>query len=290
MVGDIATRRKVNEAALAQMESTRVMPADVAMTDTEVVADDGATVMMRWYVKDGSNPGSAVVYLHGGGMILGSVGLYDGVVARYVSDSGVPMLSIEYRYAPEHPNMTMVEDSYVGLLWLADHASELGVDQRRLAIMGDSGGGGVAAGLALLGRDRGGPNVAQLILIYPMLDDRNTVPDPALMPFASFDWDDNITSWDAVLGEARGGSDVSPYVAPARMADAAGLPSVYVEVGEWDIFRNESIEFARRTAVAGVSTELHVHPAVGHGYDFAAPEADLSRRSRADRVRRLQSL
>lgn len=289
-VGDIASRRLTMEAGQVFMESKRVMPSDVKLTDLEAVAIDGDTVALRWYAKDGSAPGSAVVYLHGGGMILSNVGLYDGTVARYVSASGVPMLSVEYRYAPEFPGLTPVEDGYVALRWLSDHGAELGVEPRRIAVMGDSAGGGIAAGLALLARDRGGPEIAQQILVYPMLDDRTTVPDPELVPFAGWTYDDNLTGWAALLGDGVGGPDVSPYAAPARMTEAVGLPPVYLEVGELDIFRNEGVEFARRTAEAGVSTELHVHPGVPHGWDFVAPEADVSQRSMADRIRRLQSV
>ena len=289
-VGDVATRRSTVEAGQAFMESKRVMPSDVEMTDFEVLAGDGTTVALRWYAKDGSSPGSAAVYLHGGGMITSNIGLYDGPVARYVSASGVPMLSVEYRYAPEYPGLTPVEDSYEALRWLSDHSAELDVDAGRIAVMGDSAGGGIAAGLALMARDRGGPAIAQQILIYPMLDDRTTVPDPALLPFAGWTYEDNLTGWGALLGDSLGGPDVSPYSAPARMTNAADLPPVYVEVGELDIFRNESVEFARRTALAGVSTELHVHAGVPHGWDIVAPEADVTKRAMADRLRRLQGV
>jgi acetyl esterase/lipase len=290
LVGDVTTRRVTMEAGQVFMESKRVMPSDVTMTDFEAPGADGATVALRWYAKDGPGPGSAVVYLHGGGMMLSNVGLYDGVVARYVSASGVPMLSVEYRYAPEYPGLTPVEDSYVALRWLSDHGAELGVEPGRIAVMGDSAGGGIAAGLALLARDRGGPAVAQQILIYPMIDDRTTVPDPELVPFAGWTYEDNLTGWSALLGESVGGPDVSPYAAPARMADAADLPPAYIEVGELDIFRNEDIEFARRLARAGVSTELHVHAGVPHGWDFVAPDADVTKRAMADRIRRLKGI
>jgi len=289
-VGDIATRRVTMEAGQVFMESRRAMPTDVKMTDFEARASDGATVAVRWYAKDGSAPGSAGVYLHGGGMILSNIGLYDGTVARYVSASGVPMLAVEYRYAPEHPGLTPVEDSYAALRWLADHSAELGVDPGRIAVMGDSAGGGIAAGLALLARDRSGPAIAQQILIYPMLDDRTTTPDPQLVPFAGWTYEDNLTGWAALLGDDIGGPDVSAYAAPARITDAVGLPPVYLEVGELDIFRNEGIEFARRTAAAGVSTELHVRPGVPHGWDVVAPEANVTTRAMSDRVRRLMSL
>jgi acetyl esterase/lipase len=289
-VGDIATRRMTMEAGQAFMESKRVMPTDVKVAEFTARARDGATIALRWYAKDDSAPGSAAVYLHGGGMILSNISLYDGTVARYVSASGVPMLSVEYRYAPEHPGLTPVEDSYVALQWLADHSAECGVDPGRIAVMGDSAGGGIAAGLALLARDRSGPSIAQQILVYPMLDDRTTVPDPELVPFAGWTYEDNLTGWRALLGEALDDPDVSPYAAPARTADAADLPPIYIEVGELDIFRNECIEFARRTTLAGVSSEIHVHPGVPYGWDVVAPEADVTKRAMADRLRRLQSL
>jgi acetyl esterase/lipase len=126
--------------------------------------------------------GPAVLYLHGGGMISGSVAIYDGPVSHYVSNSGVSMLAVDYRLAPEHPYPVPVEDCYAGLRWLAEHADELGVDPARIAVMGDSAGGGLAAAVALLARDRGGPELAAQILIYPMLDDRNTAPDPEIAP------------------------------------------------------------------------------------------------------------
>ena len=278
-VGDVASRRLTMEAGQVFMETRRVMPSDVTTTDFEARADDGATVGLRWYTKDGLIPGSAVVHLHGGGMILSNIGLYDGIVARYVSASGVPMLSVEYRYAPEYPGLTPVEDSYVALRWLSDHAAELGVDPGRIAVMGDSAGGGIAAGLALLARDRGGPSIAEQILIYPMLDDRTTIPDPELAPFAGWTYEDNLTGWSALLGETVGGPAVSLYAAPARATVLTDLPPVYIEVGELDIFRNECVEFARRTALCGVSTELHVHPGVPHGWDVVAPDADVTKRA-----------
>jgi acetyl esterase/lipase len=197
------------------------------------------------------------------------------------------MLAVDYRRAPECPHPCPVEDCYAGLAWLAGHASELGVDPGRIAVMGDSGGGGLAAAAALLARDRG-LAVAKQILVYPMLDDRTTVPDPALVPFAGWSYDDNYTGWQALLGEAIGTADVPETAAAARARDLAGLPPAYLEVGELDIFRDEVIQYARRMAAAGTPIELHVHPGCPHGFDRAAPGADVTRRSRADRLRALR--
>ena len=288
-VGDIATRRVALEAMMAETAAMQPTPADVTTTDFHAVADDGAKVLLRWYAKDGAESGPAVLYLHGGGMILGSVALYDAPIARYVSASGVPMLAVDYRLAPEHPDPTPVEDVYAGLRWLHDHAGELGVDPARIAVMGDSAGGGLAAGVTLLARDRGGPPVARQILVFPMLDDRTTTPDPELVPFATWNYEDNATGWSALLGARAGGPDVSPYAAAARATDLSGLPPTYLEVGQLDIFRDEDLDYARRLGAAGVDVEFHLHPGVPHEFDTFAWDTDVARRAVADRLRALGS-
>jgi acetyl esterase/lipase len=289
-VGDVQSRRPVLEAIMAQTAVAQPTPADVSTTDFHVTATDGADVLLRWYVKHGAPHGPAVVYAHGGGMISGSVTLYDGPVSRYVSSSGVPMLAVDYRLAPEHPHPTPVEDCYSALQWLAEHAAELGVDLARIAVMGDSAGGGLAAAVALLARDRGGPTVAQQILVYPMLDDRNTSPDPEIMPFAVWTYDDNITAWRALLGDGVGGSDVPPYAAPARASDLAGLPPCYIEVGQLDIFRDEDLAYARRLSRAGVNVEFHLRPGVPHEFETYAHTSDIAQRAMADRLRVLSAI
>jgi acetyl esterase/lipase len=288
--GDWQTRRQNVDGLLATLAAGQPTPTDVKRAGYEVTTPDGATLALRWYTRDGATPGSAVLYLHGGGMILGSLELYDLTVARYVSASGVPMLQVEYRLAPEHPHPTPVEDCSAALRWLVEHAAELGVDPARIAVMGDSAGAGLAAGVALMARDRGGPALSRQVLIYPMLDDRTRTPDPEIAPYATWSYDDNVTGWDALLGEAAGTDDVSPYAAPTRALDLAGLPPAYVEVGELDAFRDEDVEYARRLSAAGVSAELHVHPGCPHAFEAFAPDSDVARRSTADRLRVLRSL
>lgn len=141
------------------------------------------------------------------------------------------------------------------------------MDRTRIALMGDSGGGGVAAGAAIAARDAGAP-VAKQILVYPMLDDRNLEPDPLLASTALWSYDQNYTGWKALLGDALGTAGVSPIAAPARLQDFAGLAPTYIEVGTMDIFRDESIAYAQSLLSAGVDTELHVHRGVPHGYDW----------------------
>jgi acetyl esterase/lipase len=289
-VGDVAARRASAEQTFAYFASVAPAVTDVHRSTYTTTAPDGAEIELRWLTKAGAPTGPAVYYIHGGGMILGSLDLYDALLQEYVSASGVPALAVEYRLAPEHPHPTPVQDCYAGLVWFAEHAAELGVDPSRIAIMGDSAGGGLAAAAALMARDRGGPALARQILVYPMLDDRTTEPDPALVPVLTWTYDDNVTGWQALLGDRAGTDDVPAFAAPARALDLSGLPPTYVDVGELDIFRDEDIEYARRIAGTATSVALHVHPGAPHGFDAFAPDTDVARRARADRIRVLRSL
>jgi acetyl esterase/lipase len=290
-VGDVDSRRAALDAMLDHANNkAQPIAEEVETTDHEVLVADGTAIRARWYRLPTSESRAAVLYLHGGGMILGSVPIFDGPVSRYVARTGVPMLSIEYRLAPEHPHPTPVEDAYAGLVWLAAHANELGVDPNRIAIMGDSAGGGLSAAVAILSRDRGGPRLVKQILLYPMLDDRTSTPDPQVAPFAGWTYDDNVTGWTALLGDRAGGPDVDPSAAPARLTDAAGLPAAYIEVGQLDVFRDEDIRYALTLSHAGVPVELHVHPGVPHEFDAIAFEADVSRRALTNRHRVLKAL
>ncbi|MFD9700140.1 alpha/beta hydrolase [Lentzea sp. NPDC059081] len=289
-VGDVEARRAMWEPIIGAAGTAQPIPADVTTTDHQVSTDDGAEITVRWYAKDGSAPGSAVLFFHGGGYIFGHIDLFDGPVSRYVSASGVPMLSVEYRRAPEHPFPTPLEDAYSALRWLHEHAAELGVDPVRIGVMGDSAGGGMAAALSILARDRGELPVARQILVMPMLDDRTTEVDPHVAPYALWSYDDNLTAWPALLGDRAGGPDVPATAAPARLADATGLPAAYVEVGQLDVFRDEDLAYAVKLSRAGVPVEFHLHPGAPHEFDSIAFDSDVARRAIADRVRVLRSI
>jgi acetyl esterase/lipase len=289
-VGDIETRRKGIEGLLRSFFSSMPAVDDVKVTEHEATSHDGFQVPLRLYTKDGAAPGPLVVYLHGGGMIMRSVDLYDKLIRTLTSQSGVAMLAPEYRLAPENPDPAPVEDCYAALKWVAEHASEHGIDPARIGVAGDSAGGGLAAGVALLARDRGGPALARQILIYPMLDDRNTTPRADAPDVMVWSYDDNITGWDALLGDRRGGDDVSPYAAPARAESLAGVAPAYVMVGDLDIFRDEDIDYVARMSSAGVPVEFHLVPGAPHGFDFAAQDSELSKRAYADEVRAFRKL
>jgi acetyl esterase/lipase len=289
-VGDIAGRRAMWEPIIGAASTAQPIPADVRTSEHYATADDGAQIKLRWYVKDGPMPGPAVLFFHGGGYIFGHIDLFDGPVSRYVSASGVPFLSVEYRRAPEHPFPTPLEDAYAALRWINEHAAELDVDPDRIAVMGDSAGGGMAAALTILARERGGPKIARQILLMPMLDDRTRTPDPQIASNVLWSYDDSATAWPALLGDAAGGPDVPPTAAPARLEDATGLPPAYIEVGQIDVFRDEDLAYATKLSRAGVPVEFHLHPGAPHEFDSIAFESDVARRAIADRVRVLKSI
>lgn len=287
--GDVRGLRESADAGLVQMNLLKSESPGVIRADHFVPTSDGSRILVRWYRKAGTQTQSAVVYMHGGGMICGSLESYDRLVARYVEITGVPFLSIDYRLSPEFPGTTLVDDSFTALSWFVERAEEFGIDPTRIAVMGDSGGGGVAAGVAIAARDAG-IRLAKQILIYPMLDDRNTEPDPEIAPFATWTYDNNFTGWNALLGDTIGTADVSPRSAPARLTDFVDLAPAFIDVGELDIFRDESIAYAVALLRAGVSTELYVRPGVPHAFDRLAPASSVGSRSWEDRHRSIQSL
>jgi acetyl esterase len=228
--------------------------------------DPDVTVRVYAPKARGSDPVPAVLYIHGGGFFLGSIDTEHGGAARMADELGVVVASVEYRLAPEDPFPAGLEDCYAALVWLHDRADVLGVDRSRIAINGGSAGGGLAAGLALLARDRGGPAICFQYLGIPELDDR--LDTPSMRQFHDTPmWSrpQAEKSWEWYLGDAYGTDDVSPYAAPARATDLAGLPPAYVSTMEFDPLRDEGILYALNLMAAGVSVELHSFPGTFHG-------------------------
>jgi acetyl esterase/lipase len=217
-------------------------------------------------------PRPALVWIHGGGYVMGSPEADGLQIKNLVSDVGCVVVSVDYRLAPEAPFPAGVEDCYAALRWTYEHADGLRIDRERIAIGGSSAGGGLTAALALLARDRAEVPVAFQLLLVPMLDDRTAaLPEPH--PFVGeFVWTpiNNHFGWSALLGSEPGGDDVPTYASPARALDLAGLPPAYISTGSLDLFLEEDIEYARRLARAGVPTELHVYPGAYHGFSRAA--------------------
>ena len=211
-------------------------------------------------------------HIHGGGFVMGEPE-YNGPRNRHLAqDIGCMVVSVAYRLAPETPFPGPVEDCYSALQWIYRQAERLGIDTERIAIGGESAGGGLAAALGLLARDRGEIPVSFQLLIYPMLDDRTgaaneTNPHPYT---GQFFWTaaSNRFGWTSMLGAEPGGLDVSPYASPSRAASVANLPPTFISVGSLDLFVEENIEFARRLIRAGVPTDLHVYAGGFHGLDM----------------------
>ncbi|WP_326731616.1 alpha/beta hydrolase [Streptomyces phaeochromogenes] len=239
-------------------------------------------------------PTAAIYHTHGGGMVVGSNRSGIEPYLDWAVEFGLIVVSVEYRLAPEHPDPAPVEDCYAGLLWTAEHAEELGIDPARLLISGASAGGGLAAGVALMARDRVGPTLAGQLLVCPMIDDRNETPSSFMLEGEGV-WDrtSNLTGWNALLGDRRGGPDVSTYAAPARETDLSGLPPAFIDVGEVEVFRDEAVDYAGRIWRAGGSAELHIWPGGVHGFDTIFPQAAVSQAAqsaRTDWLHRLLSL
>jgi len=254
---------------------------DVAKEDRRVPGpEDAPEVSVRLYRRKGGDgsPRPAVFEIHGGGFLLGDIDMMDPWCQRVAAELDAVVVSVEYRLAPEHPFPAGVEDCYAALTWTAAEAGALGIDPTRIAVAGQSAGGGLAAATALLARDRGGPSLCFQLLEIPELDDRLETPsmqaftDTPLWNLPNARW-----SWRHYLGPEHRG-EVSPYAAPARAQDLSGLPPAYISTMEFDPLRDEGILYASRLLEAGVSVELHSYPGTFHGSSLV-PGAGVSRRN-----------
>jgi acetyl esterase/lipase len=258
------------------------LPEGVTTVDRTIAGVDGNEIPIRVYSRprqDGA-PVPAVLFIHGGGFVVGDLDTEHAGAASTVDALGVVVVSVDYRLAPEHPFPSGLEDCYAALLWLAKESGELGVDAERIAVFGQSAGGGLAAGLALLARDRGGPSLCFQLLGIPELDDR--LETPSMVAFTETPmWSRPSAerSWRYYLGKGANG-DTSPYAAPARAEDLSGLPAAYVSTSEYDPLRDEGIIYALRLLQAGVSVELHQFAGTFHGSTILP--AEVSRRQQAE--------
>ncbi|MFJ4647020.1 alpha/beta hydrolase [Streptomyces bobili] len=291
---DIETvRRSPGIALLAQVDLTAGGAFEVE--DRTVPGAEGSPeislLICRPTAPAPDRPRPVVYHVHGGGMVLGTNRVGVDQILDWARELDMVVVSVEYRLAPEHPYPAPVDDVYAGLLWTAEHAKELGADPERIVIAGASAGGGLTAALALLLRDRGGPRPVGQVLLCPMLDDRNDTPSSHQMAgLGVWDRTANETGWTALLGEVRGGPDVSPYAAPARAEDLSGLPPAFLDVGSAETFRDEVVAYASRIWQAGGVAELHVWPGGFHGFDGFAPQATVSRAARTAQLEWLRRL
>jgi len=283
---------RFEEATLAEMRAARHAMAlpmpDVPGIDIERVsiptAEGHEVGAILFRPNAGETPLPAMLHIHGGGYVMGTAEMSSPRNAAEAAAARCVILSVDYRLAPDTPHPGPVEDCYAALAWLHANAARLGVDPARIAVSGESAGGGLAAALALLARDRGTPPIAFQRLTYPMLDDRTCVRETH--PYVGeFVWtrESNCFGWRALLGRAPGGDGISPYAAAARAEDLRGLPPAYISVGTLDLFLEEDLDYALRLTRAGVPTELHVYPGAFHGFELA-PDTRLTRTAERDRL------
>ena len=275
---------------LADLDLT--MGGAFEVEDRQVPGPEGepdiSLLICRPASAESAGPRPVIYHVHGGGMVIGNNRVGVDVPLTWARELDAVVVSVEYRLAPEHPHPAPVEDVYAGLVWTADHAAELGAAPERIVVAGASAGGGLCAALALLTRDRKGPQPIGQVLMCPMLDDRNDTPSAHQMAgLGVWDRTANETGWSALLGSRRGGPDVPQYAAPARAEDLTGLPPAFLDVGSAETFRDEVVAYASRIWQAGGVAELHVWPG---GFDGFAPQAALSQAARAAQVAWLERL
>ena len=286
-IEDIKERRNVINS-LVRMMTAELPPIDnIVIEDRNIAAPDALLeLVVRIYKPtriSGSHPG--ILFIHGGGMIMGSIETENHKAAMLCETIQSIVVSVEYRLAPENPHPAQVQDCYEALVWMSKNAAELGFDADRLAIVGGSAGGGLAIATALMARDQEFPKLSFQMANYPMIDDRNETPSSKeITDVGIWDRKANIEAWDWYLG----GKNADEYAAPARAKDLSGLPPTFIDVGELDLFRDEDIEFAKRLLQAGVTTELHVYPGAYHASESFAPEAELSKQIWTKRIEALK--
>ena len=276
------TRETLDQAradAAGRFADLAEMPL-AATVRTAPRANGSSVELYHFDPKPGAQNQAALYHVHGGGMILGTAKDMQAGPSAMAAALGIPVISVEYRLAPEAPFPGPQHDCIDGLTWLAAHASELGIDPARIAIVGESAGGGLAAATALMARDTGGPRLAAQVLVYPMLDHRTGS--------AACQWNNRSTGeflwnragnqfgWEALRGDYTPDDARKGWFSPALAEDLAGLPPTLLLTGSLDLFFDEDLDYARRLVDAGVPVELHSYPGAIHAFNMVA-EAAISK-------------
>ncbi|MFE7439466.1 alpha/beta hydrolase fold domain-containing protein [Streptomyces chartreusis] len=284
-------------AHLRRLPSTPIEPLlahrHVDRREVTVPAKDGAPIPLSVFSPANTNHTTSpcIYWIHGGGMVMGDRLSQIDIPLEWLDAFGAVVVSVDYRLAPEATGTTLVDDCYQGLLWVAEHSADLGIDPAQIVVAGASAGGGLAAGVTLLARDLGTPAIAAQMLICPMLDHRNTSTSSRQYSGVPGVWtgEMNEFGWRSVLG-GLAESEVAAYISPAVADDLSGLPTTYVDTGSAEVFRDEDADYATRIWAAGGQAELHVWAGGFHGFDALYPQASISataRRTRTDWLARV---
>ncbi|WP_351225840.1 alpha/beta hydrolase [Streptomyces sp. NPDC002133] len=303
LLADMPLMSQLSTETVAQLRRLPPTPVEtflegraVDRCEVAVPSPDGAQIPLSIFSPGGAGrtAGAPCIYwMHGGGMIMGDRFSQIDIPLEWLERFGAVVISVDYRLAPEVTGTTLVDDCYQGLLWVAEHADDLGVDPARIVVAGASAGGGLTAGVALMARDRGTPPIAAQMLICPMLDHRNITTSSRQYSGGPGVWtrEMNEFGWRSVLGELAD-EEVPSYVSPALADDLSGLPTTYVDAGSAEVFRDEDVDYATRIWAAGGQAELHVWAGGFHGFDALCPQVRVSaaaRRTRNDWLARVLS-
>ncbi|WP_062352676.1 alpha/beta hydrolase [Herbidospora yilanensis] len=294
---DLPTMPELTPEVVAMVRGMPSTPLDtllggraVERREVTVTAEDGAQIPLTVLIPPGAVNAPCVVWIHGGGMIMGDRFANLDIPLEWLDRFGAVVVTVDYRLAPDVTGTTLAEDCYRALAWTAENAAGLGADPARIVVAGISAGGGLAAGVALMARDRRGPALAAQVLICPMLDHRDATT--STLQFTGpgvWSREMNTYGWRAVLGGLTG-DDVPAYVSPAVAADLSGLPPAYVDAGSAEVFRDEDVAYATRIWAAGGRADLHVWDGGFHGFDALYPTAALSAEARRTRTEWLNRL
>jgi acetyl esterase/lipase len=292
-IPDLRQRRAIARAISVQDASSAAVLDEVRWEDRMIAGLDGVVQLrVRIYLpREGAADAPAILFIHGGGMIIGDIDFDHSIAATFCRDAGAVVVAIEYRLAPEHPHPAPSDDCYAALQWMIANVAALGADPDRYAIVGISAGGGLALSTGLRCRDEGFPLPRLILAAYPMIDDRQLTPSSQeFTGIGIWDREHNAEAWRLFLG------DLAPdnYSSPARATDLAGFPPTFIDVGELDVFRDEDVALVVRLLQAGVPAELHVYPGAFHASEYLVPSAEISarilgaRRGALDRALRRQ--
>ena len=285
--------RRLTEQLMLAAAARQAEVKGVTIEDCTIPArGERPELLLRLYLPEAlEQPAAALLYIHGGGFVVGNVWHFDMQCKQMALGAGVIVASVEYRRAPEHPYPAPIDDSYAALGWLHESAAQRGFDARRIGVGGTSAGAGLAAGVALLARDRAEYPLAFQFLEAPMLDHRGLksaspkVDDPRVWNQTA-----NAAAWSAYLGADHLTKEVAIYASPALATDLSRLPPAYISISAHDLFLDESFDYAQRLLRAGVSVQFHVYEMGFHGSPRMLPSAAVSTRWRTDSIAAVQRL
>jgi acetyl esterase/lipase len=276
-IRDLVQRRAIARAISVQ-DATSATVLDEVRWEDRVIAGLGGIDQLRVRVylpRQAVVDAPAILFIHGGGMIIGDIDFDHDIAAAFCRDVGAVVVAIEYRLAPEHPHPAPSDDCYAALQWMIANVAALGADPDRYAIVGISAGGGLALSTGLRCRDEGFPLPRLILAAYPMIDDRQETPSSQeFTGIGIWDREHNAEAWRLYLG----GLPPDNYSSPARTTDLTGFPPTFIDVGELDTFRDEDVAFVVRLLRAGVPAELHVYPGAFHASEYLVPSAEISSR------------